>query len=157
MAAEIRRAVQIEKILFATDFSVYSDRAREYVRLLAKKLEASVTVFHAIEKIYFLEKEDDDFEIQEWYRDLEQDLREKLEREVAYFKQQGLRVKGKLTYGTPWESVVQYAQDRRIDLIVVGSHGTRTREGGVVLGTTSHKVVLTSPIPVLLVRADPPE
>ena len=45
-----------------------------------------------------------------------------------------------------------YALEKGIDLIIMGSHGIRTESGEVSVGTTSHKVMFSSPCPVLIVR-----
>ncbi|WP_025323230.1 universal stress protein [Deferrisoma camini] len=52
--------------------------------------------------------------------------------------------------GQPAEVVLEEAHSCGADLIVMGSHG-HTAVGEMVLGTTAHKVVLRSPVPVLLV------
>lgn len=151
--------VQIQKILFATDFSEYSEKAREQACYLANKLGANIFVLHAIEPIPSVEIED--FEIRQWYRLLEKDLARKLDQEVEFFKQESVDASGELIWGSAWETIVKFAKDSAVDLIVIGSHGVRTREGRFLLGTTSHKVALASSIPVLITRseqgAEPPE
>ena len=41
-----------------------------------------------------------------------------------------------------------------VGLIVMGSHGLKDNAGKMLVGTTSHKVIFTSPCPVLVVRND---
>ncbi len=149
----MRPAVSIDKILFATDFSEYSAKARAHVLLLASKLGASAVVFHSIELVHSTEP--DDPEMRHWYQDLEKQLRKKLDRQLGYFESRQVEAEGELLYGTPWKSIINYAEENSIDLIVVGSHGSQTPEGKLLLGTTSHKVALVSRIPVLIVYAGP--
>lgn len=144
----------IRQILFATDFSVYSEKARNHARLLAKSLGASVTVLHAIELIHGLDANEP--ELKEWYRNLEKRLQAKLEKELDHFRKDGIEACGTLVFGTPWEVVISCAVEGKMDLIIIGSHGARTAEGGILLGTTSHKIALASDIPVLIVKVDQP-
>ncbi|HAV78259.1 MAG TPA: universal stress protein [Anaerolineae bacterium] len=53
--------------------------------------------------------------------------------------------------GNPAEVVINVAKTRKSDVIVMGSRGLG-RLAGLVLGSTSHKVVSHAPCPVLIVR-----
>ena len=58
------------------------------------------------------------------------------------------------TWGSPYLQIVQMAIDRRVDLIVMGTHG-RTGLKHVLLGSVAEKTVRLAPCPVLTVRAAP--
>jgi nucleotide-binding universal stress UspA family protein len=53
--------------------------------------------------------------------------------------------------GQPADTILRIAQDRRADLIVMGTHG-RTALQHVLLGSVAEKVVRLAPCPVLTVR-----
>lgn len=53
--------------------------------------------------------------------------------------------------GNPAEAIIEVARTRECDLIVMGSRGLG-RLGGLLLGSTSQKVVSHAPCPVLMVR-----
>jgi nucleotide-binding universal stress UspA family protein len=53
--------------------------------------------------------------------------------------------------GHPAEAIVRTAEERHIDLIVMGTHG-RTGLSHVLLGSVAEKVVRLAPCPVLTVR-----
>ncbi len=53
--------------------------------------------------------------------------------------------------GHPADTIVRVAQDRKADLIVMGTHG-RTGLQHVLLGSVAEKVVRMAPCPVLTVR-----
>lgn len=146
----MRLPVQIRQILFATDFSIYSERARDYALTVARKFKAHVYVLHAIEMLYFLDQEDP--EMKQWFHALERTAEQKIQAEVAWFQERRVSASGEVIIGTPWKVIVRFAEERSVDIIVMGSHGVRTVEGRILLGTTSHKVVLASAIPVLVVR-----
>jgi universal stress protein A len=56
-----------------------------------------------------------------------------------------------LAVGHPADAVVRVAQERGVDLIVMGTHG-RTGLQHVLLGSVAEKVVRLAPCPVLTVR-----
>ena len=148
--------VRIANILFATDFSDRSEKARHYTRLLASRLGARVLVLHAIEDLEIPEQELDE-QLVQWKNDLERSVKSKLDRLVAFFAESGVEVEGQLIWGKAWSVIFSAARAGPVDLIVVGSHGVANRQDHLVLGTTSHKVALASPVPVLIVRAEAPQ
>jgi nucleotide-binding universal stress UspA family protein len=141
--------MKINKILFPTDFSLKSIKAREHAIYLAVALGASVFILHAIEPFEYEELDD---EIKSFYKELEVQLGEKMANEKEVFLNSGLSVHDDIIIGSRWRVVNNYASEHGIDLIVMGSHGVRTETGELSVGTTSHKVMFTSPCPVLLVR-----
>jgi len=143
--------LKIEKILFPTDFSPKSRSAREYALYLAGALGAEVYLLHAIEPLKY---EEVDEEIREFYRTLETQMGEKMSGEKEIFEKNGLTVDTDIVIGPRWKVINTYAGENGIDLIIMGSHGIRTDTGEVSVGTTSHKVMFSSPCPVLIVRHD---
>jgi nucleotide-binding universal stress UspA family protein len=141
--------LKIEKILFPTDFAPRSVNAREHALYLARALGASVYLLHAIEPLRY---EEADEEIREFYRTLEAQMQEKMADEKDIFEKSGLDVQTDILIGPRWRVINTYAEEKGVDLIIMGSHGVRTESGEVSLGTTSHKVMFSSPCPVLIVR-----
>lgn len=141
--------MKIEKILFPTDFSIKSVKAREHAIYLAGLVDAPVFILHAIEPFDYDEMDD---EIMGFYRELEMQLKDKMEKEKELFVSSGLGVHTDIVIGPRWRVINTYASEHGIDLIVMGSHGVRTETGELSVGTTSHRVMFTSPCPILLVR-----
>jgi nucleotide-binding universal stress UspA family protein len=56
-----------------------------------------------------------------------------------------------LIEGSPAEAIIDVAETRHSDVIVMGSRGISTL-AGLLLGSTSQKVVSHAPCPVLIVR-----
>lgn len=139
----------IKKIVFPTDFSKYSLKAREYVVELAKSLNSKVYILHAIEPIQY---EEDDEEIKQFYINIEIEVDKKIEQEKNFFIERDIDAYTDTVVGSSWKVINTYAKEKEIDLIVMGSHGFKSENDEIVIGTTSHKVVLTSPCPVLIVR-----
>jgi nucleotide-binding universal stress UspA family protein len=61
---------------------------------------------------------------------------------------------GVVRLGSPWEQILEAAQELGADLIVVGSHG-RTGVARALLGSIAEKVVRLSAVPVLTVPGPP--
>jgi len=143
--------MKIERILYPTDFSTKSEKAREHAIYMAQSLNSSLHLLHAIEP---LDYEEMDEEILGFYKGLENQLEVKMESEIKVFEDAGLETQAEIIIGPRWKVINNYAKENNIDLIVMGSHGVRNETGNILVGTTSHKVMLSSPCPVLMVRRE---
>ena len=64
----------------------------------------------------------------------------------------GLMVESELLLGSPAEKIIEIAEERKSDLIVLGAKGLRATLG-ILLGGVAQQVVEYSPCPTLVVRA----
>ena len=74
-----------------------------------------------------------------------------LEKAIQTIGEVPCKVETGIVEGSPAESIIEVANTRKSDLIVMGSRGLG-RLAGLVLGSTSQKVVAHAPCPVLIVR-----
>lgn len=144
--------MEIKKILFPTDFSRHSENAREYSLHLAEKLKSAVYLLHAIEPLEYTEEVDE--ELNNFYDELTAQLNEKMKKEKIHFDSLGVETHTDLIIGPRLEVINNYASEKKVDLVIIGSHGIRTAEGDLSIGTISHKIMFTSPCPVLVVKND---
>lgn len=63
----------------------------------------------------------------------------------------GLAYNYHISVGTPAEAIVQYAQEKQVDQIVISAHGQDTLSD-MLLGSVASKVAHLARIPVLLVK-----
>jgi nucleotide-binding universal stress UspA family protein len=63
----------------------------------------------------------------------------------------GLAYTYHISVGTPAEAIVQYAQEQRVDQIVMSAHGQNTLSN-MLLGSVASKVAHLAPVPLLLVK-----
>jgi nucleotide-binding universal stress UspA family protein len=56
--------------------------------------------------------------------------------------------------GKPEDEIVRFANENNIDLIVMGTHG-RTGLAQLLVGSVAERVVRSSKVPVLTIRAEP--
>ena len=73
--------------------------------------------------------------------------------EIQYFNAKDIKTESFMLIGKRWLSINEYIDNNKIDLLVLGTHGIRSKKGELLLGTTSHKLIFTSSCPVFLVRA----
>ncbi len=136
-----------QHVLFCTDFSETADRAFAYVKKIVASGARRVTLLHVQDRRRisgYLEHRLDEFNQTDRQR-LEQ-LGEQLQQVAA-----DVAVRMLLPYGHPVEEILRVAHEEQDDsLIVMGSQG-RGFLAHVFLGSVSHQVVRSAPVPVLLV------
>ncbi|ELY88588.1 universal stress protein [Natrinema altunense] len=64
----------------------------------------------------------------------------------------GLETVGEVRHGTPAKTILEYADEAGIDLIVIGTRGKSPREKVTSLGSVSERVVDNASVPVFVVR-----
>lgn len=143
---------KIEKILVPTDFSENSIYALGYAKYLAKSFGARLYILHVIHELLGItnfyvphisvEKiEGDMIKVAE-------DMMEKLCREnLPELNDYETAV----VIGLPPQEIIRIAEEKEIDMIVMGTHGRSGLEKAI-FGNTAEKVVKKAPCPVLTVR-----
>ena len=90
--------------------------------------------------------------------DISEQLEESAEREMPKVAEceecAGLNVEEMIVHGDAATEIVRVARERRVDLIVVSSHG-RTGLGRILFGSTAEAIVRHATCPVLVVK--PPQ
>ncbi len=139
-------------ILLATDFSGYSERAAQRAKELRKQYGARLQVLHVIEPMVFYSDSYDpvlaDIPLADetMMVQAEDSLRRFAER-MELDKDTLLEVQ----WGSPKWTIVSWAREKEIDLIVVGSHGRRGIER--ILGSVSSGVLSQAHCDVLVVKS----
>jgi len=77
--------------------------------------------------------------------------RKRLEPIEDLLKQHSLAYKVHILHGEPAPTVVQFANQHEVDLVIIGSRGLNALQE-MVLGSVSHKVVKRANCPVLVVK-----
>jgi nucleotide-binding universal stress UspA family protein len=148
----------ISKILIATDGSETAQKAARYAVTLAKQLGASLIIVSVVDNrslvsYYSLPPETTTMPLA---KPMENYLKKAAEKDVAKVKKlcekQGVRCRGITLFGHPAEEIVKEAERRRVNLIILGSHGKRPL-AAVFLGSVTYGVVhKDTKIPVLILR-----
>ncbi len=138
--------MEINKILFPTDFSHSSDAALALATSLARDTGAKLLIAHVEEPPVAYGGGEMYYGIPE---PLEEDLRKML-KEVTP-NDSSVPYEHHLVTGDPASAIVRLAKDEDVDLIVMGTHG-RTGLLRMLMGSVAEAVVRRAPCPVLTFR-----
>lgn len=142
-----------QTVLVPVDDSPQSEAAFEHAR--EKLPESRLILVHVINPMGSLAFADDEYFDAEVYRSEQRKRRERAENLLEEYAQkardQGLEVETVVRVGKPAREILEVAEDRDIDHIVMGSHG-RSGVGRVVFGSVAETVTRRSPTPVTIVR-----
>ena len=143
--------MEIKKILFPTDFGAGAAVSAPAARELAERYGAKLYVMHVL---YDLASDawlyGTHFDTGALYDEMKKNARAELDALTEkYFS--GLDVESVLEFGTPYEDIIWFAQEKEVDLIVIGSHGKKGL-GRVLFGSTAMRVVKNAPCAVFTIR-----
>ncbi|HET9806406.1 MAG: universal stress protein [Deltaproteobacteria bacterium] len=153
-------------ILVPYDGSAISDKALDKAAEIAKFVKGSkLIIIHVIPEIptpiFSKEirspKTDARITFSEYmillYDQMESEMKEKLEEKKKKYNKSGLDIKIYITIGKPTDKILEYATDKKADLIVIGSIGvTGVSKFIKGLGSVSRNVSEKVSCPVLIVR-----
>jgi nucleotide-binding universal stress UspA family protein len=135
--------INVQRILYPTDFSSYSTQAYFHALALATTHGASLTIAHVL--VPGTPRLDDSNapppDRNYWRNQLEQ----------IHPLDVSIPVDHVLLEGDPATQIVQLARDTGADLIVMGTHG-RTGTERLLLGSVAEKVMRDSPVSVMVVK-----
>jgi len=146
--------LQLQKILFPTDFSRCADQAMAHAVFLAEKYDAEMHVLHVV--TLFEDQpsiiSDEIAETEKMVRRLEDIAEKQLNKVVDSQDSDNM----KIITATKREvsaapAILEYASDNIIDLIVMGTHGRRGL-GHLLLGSVAEEVVRLAACPVFTIR-----
>jgi nucleotide-binding universal stress UspA family protein len=139
-------------LLIPVDGSDYSLKAVDYAASRARDSKSPIEVhllnvqmqIVSVNVKLFVSAES----LESYYRD---EGNRALEAPLARAKNDGLNVTPHIGVGDPAKIIMDYANEKKTDEIVMGSHG-RGALSGAVLGSVAQKVVHLSSVPVVLVK-----
>ncbi len=145
--------INLQRILVPTDFSEYSQNALRYGAAFAEKFGAELFLLHVFQDLAVFQPEAVAVSPAAIppVEELKQAAQAALQKAVADGRFKGLTLQREVREGTPHEEIIGFAQEKSIDLIVMGTHG-RGWLAHVLLGSVTEKVVRKAPCPVLTVR-----
>lgn len=137
-------------ILVPVDFTLKNESALAAALDFARATgaEAKVTLLHVIETIEHVEFE----EMADFYRGLETRAAAKLYGMEERFKAAEVPVYHEIVYGKRAETIVQHAEERGSDLIVLSSHKVDRDHPALGVGAISYRIAIVARCPVLLVK-----
>ena len=142
----------IKHILVPTDFSEYADQALNDAIQLAQQLQAHITLLHIIDTAPLGVVEGATMLPPSYWQELETDIEQIMEESLKRLHDVGLQGETVIVHGVPFQTIVDTAEDKGADVIIMGTHG-RTGLPHAIIGSVAEKVVRLAPCPVLVTRA----
>ncbi|MFM6928354.1 MAG: universal stress protein [Bdellovibrio sp.] len=147
------------RIHFLTDLGDSSIEAENYVLKLCTQLNCSVVIIHSIgEQIKTLRDNIYStgyltFNMEQMFNQMVEDAQRALQRKVRSWTKQGIKATSLLIEKEePLEKSLKLQRSSEAGLIVMGTHG-RNKVISSFIGSTARKVVLSSPVPVIVVHS----
>ena len=142
------------KILVPVDFSEKSNYAVKMAAKIGKNIEAEIYLLHLVELPSGIVDmgAGSNFSIPESMMYLRKVKEKILDLKATYFHDDQI-VKYSIKFQNPFEGITDYVKKINANLIVMGSKGISDFEE-MIIGSNTEKVVRTSTIPVIVVKAD---
>ena len=144
---------RIRRILHPSDFSRASAAAFAKAVEMAKTNRAELLLAHVLAPV--IPMAGDGYISPTVYEEIEASARagaqKQLDRLAAQAKKGGVRARTLVMDGVAHEQITRAARSKRVDLVVIGTHG-RTGLAKFFLGSVAGRVVSTASCPVLTVR-----
>ena len=140
----------IQKILVPIDGSNHSIRATEYAINIAKVHEAQIIVAYVVDE-NVIDKFSKSLERKVIGLELKNDGKNFIKYSAGLAEKEGIEVTSMLVKGRPFEQIVNIAKGMNVDLIVMGTYGSRSAEK-LLIGSVAERVIEYSPCPVLVVK-----
>lgn len=149
--------ISITHILIPTDFSEPAEAALAYAKTLAQKFGARLCLLHVVPEPYSYPwgTEMSTMPLADLLAQSEDAARQRLDQLTPQLGMPADRVAVETKIGTPVDQILSCIADKKIDLVVMGTHG-RGMVGHLLLGSVTGRVVRRSPVPVLTVHSVPP-
>lgn len=137
-----------KNILIPVDFSRKNKKTLDAAVDIATHYKGDIQLLHVVEIIAntaFTEFED-------FYARLEKRAERNMEKLVAPYQDQKIKIGWRIVYGNRVQEILNYARSQHIDMIIMNSHKIDPKNPTRGWGTISHKIVILSPCPVMLVK-----
>jgi nucleotide-binding universal stress UspA family protein len=143
---------EFNKILFPVDLSESSSKIVPYVQSMTKKFGSQIhilfaaRVFDHFTSIYVPHPSINKFE-KELIEGAEKRLYEFVDENFSEFP----NTKTAVVAGDPSEEILSYIREKKIDLVIMGTHGRKGMDK-IIFGSVAERVVKTAPVPVMVVN-----
>jgi nucleotide-binding universal stress UspA family protein len=139
--AGVPELVELQRILYCTDFSEHSEQAWDHAVSLATGYQAELTLLHVLEDI-------------PGSSDIEDEIAkalQRLEKQISPRVHKNVMTKPVVRIGKAYQQIIQLALESQMDLVVMGVRGRHALDLAV-FGSTTYRVVQLGPCPVLAVH-----
>lgn len=145
-----------QQILVPVDFSESSQQALDVAIELAQAFQARLYLLHVIETPVIAGGPGEmgmGTAYAEVMNQMEAEASQNLEDYIGRGRKAGLECAGEVMPGAPFQQIIDVADHKQVDLIVMGTRG-HTGLQRFFLGSVAEKVVRMAPCPVLVTRSE---
>lgn len=143
--------LKIERILCPVDFSEFSARAYDYAHSLARHYEAKLFVLHIVRNITIDPTFLSSTVLDKVYSQQAVDAKAQMAKLVAKQAGDPAQIELIVQMGFATDSILSFAKQNEIDLVVMGTHGRRGLDR-LITGSTTESILRKSQSPVLAVH-----
>lgn len=146
--------LNLKTVLFPTDFSELSVHVLAYAHSFAGCFGAKLHVIHVVDEAfqYWMAMGPSSLPVGPRPEELVSGSQQTM---AAYVKEHladsKLEITTEILVGRPFMEIIRYAHEKKVDLIVMGTHG-RGAISHALMGSVAEKVVRKAPCPVLTIR-----
>ena len=146
--------VTIERILHPTDFSENSKRSLDYACTLASQFQAQLhLLFVVADAVVSVAPPMSGFLPEGYAEDVMQSAESNLAQLKLGTQAENLDVVREVVHGSAFLEIIRYANDREMDMLVMGTHGY-TGLMHLLMGSVAENVVRKASCPVLTVHPE---
>ncbi len=132
---------RLSRILYCTDFSNNSERARGYAMSLAAEYGAELVLLHVAESPSDVARAEE----------IIAERTPELDKLVSEADRKNLKWSSAVKFGKPYEEIVRYAIESQVSLIVMTARGGDAVDRAI-FGSTTYRVIQLGPCPVLAIH-----
>ena len=151
-------ATEYKKILVTLDGSTFASQALPHAETLAALFGAELILFQAVPDASnvaeILDSNKNFMHVDDRQMNFIDEATQKLGELVSEFNLHDIKTTAVVEVGSPAETIIDYAQENEVDLIVMTTHG-RSGLARWVYGSVADKVLRAAHCPVFLIRAVP--
>ena len=140
------------KILFPVDFSDVSPKIVPWVLAMAEKFETEVHVLFVARRLEYYSSVYMEYgTINDFQAGVVKGSELKMEEFATTHFRKHVNCKTQVALGDAAEEILNYIESKRIDLVIMGTHGRKGFEK-LLFGSVADKVIKMSPVPVLSIN-----
>ena len=144
--------IQIERILVPVDFSDNARSVLDWAAHLAEEHSARILLLHAYHLPVEFQQLEGAYLPPDFWSNVKSEAEQSLARYAEEMKEKGIEVETIVREGYPASVIVDEAEARNANLVVIGTHGLSGLKH-MLLGSIAERVVQKAPCPVLTVKS----
>lgn len=148
--------IPFQRILAPTDFSEPAQIGLETAKDLARRDNAECILIHVVAPVRAIPPSGpaahSGFELSAVMQELEDSANRSIDETAAQLTSEGIKARSLVVQGTPAEEIAFAAEQEKVDVIVIATHGW-TGWRRFVFGSVAEKVVRLARCPVLTIPA----